>query len=70
MIEMVDLDLNMDDREMLVLSNVTRNQAGEYHCLVSNEVGTGTSETVLIDILCEFIFQNKNYIIFLVKFFC
>ncbi|XP_023319484.1 hemicentin-1 isoform X2 [Eurytemora carolleeae] len=50
-IEMVDLDLNMDDREMLVLSNVTRNQAGEYHCLVSNEVGTGTSETVLIDIL-------------------
>ena len=46
----------MDDSETLVLSNVTRNQTGEYHCLVSNEVGTGTSETVFIDILCEFIF--------------
>ena len=39
----------------LVLTNINRNEAGEYRCEASNECGNA-SETATIDVQCEFFF--------------
>ena len=40
--------------ESLQVESMTRNLAGEYSCQVSNYLGTGNSETALVEVLCKF----------------
>ena len=40
------------DENILVLKNITRNEAGEYRCEASNECGN-TSKSVNIDVRCK-----------------
>ena len=39
---------------VLNLQNITRNQAGGYHCTASNDVSSKTSVVVNVDVKCKY----------------
>jgi hypothetical protein len=47
-----------DDRSILQLKNVSREDSGIYTCLAINGAGYPASDTMLLVVQCEYIFQT------------
>ena len=59
MVSWIKVDGQHINGSELVLTNINRNEAGEYRCEASNECGNA-SETVHIDVQCKYIYC-ENY---------
>ena len=51
---MEEVELGEERVLPFVLENITRSHTGEYACSVSNEIGTGASGSIAIDVLCKY----------------
>ena len=42
----------------LVIQSVNRSSAGKYVCVAFNQAGTGSSDQVMLDVKCKFVFKK------------
>ena len=47
------VDVNDEGIDMLIFENLNHSMSGVYQCSVSNELGEGLSDTLMIDVLCK-----------------